>query len=198
MNKRKRSAHCRGLSLVELLIALAVTSLLLTATMVAINASFIAYASAAEQASTQAATRMVIHRLLTLVRTSTAHGPLTAEPGATLNGNTITSDFLVILDPNDQYMRIEYRADDQELWILIDDNGNFTFDEGETAQPLLSGVSNAVFTAVRRLDSQGVWVLDRASTDLTVAPAEDNTLDVESGPSEPVRMIGSTMPRKLD
>ena len=180
------------------MIALAITSVLLTATMVAINASFIAYASAAEQASTQAATRMVMHRLLTLVRTSTAHGPLDVEPGATLEGNLITSDFLVILDPNDQYLRIEYRADDQQLWILIDDNRNFAFDEGETEQPLLSGVTNAVFTAVRRLNEDDVWVLDRASVDLTVVPADDNTLDVESGPAEPVRMIGSTMPRKLD
>ena len=46
--KRSRSA---GLSLVELLVSLAITAMLLTATMVAIDASFQAYAAAAESAT---------------------------------------------------------------------------------------------------------------------------------------------------
>ncbi|MCG8511438.1 MAG: hypothetical protein MI741_19665, partial [Rhodospirillales bacterium] len=65
----------------ELLISLAITAMLLTATMVAIDASFKAYAAAAETASTQTATRMIVNRLLAMVRTSSAHGPLeAAEP----------------------------------------------------------------------------------------------------------------------
>lgn len=65
-----------GFSLVEMLVSLAIVSVLLTATVVALDASFKAYAVAAESASTHTSARLISHRLLTLVRTSTAHGPL--------------------------------------------------------------------------------------------------------------------------
>lgn len=59
-----------------MLVSLAIVSVLLTATVVALDASFKAYAVAAESASTHTSARLISHRLLTLVRTSTAHGPL--------------------------------------------------------------------------------------------------------------------------
>ena len=65
-----------GFSLVEMLVSLAIVSVLLTATVVALDASFKAYAVAAESASTHTSARLISHRLLTIVRTSTAHGPL--------------------------------------------------------------------------------------------------------------------------
>jgi len=86
--QRSRSAHAshavsirgrprhRGLSLIEMLIALAIVAALLGATMVAIDASFYAYASAAGSASTQTTTRLTVHRLLKLIRTSRAHDPV--------------------------------------------------------------------------------------------------------------------------
>ena len=111
-----------GVSLIELLMSLAISAVLLTATMVAIDASFYAYAVAAEEASTQAASRMFTNRLLTLVRTSTAHGPLLESTDATwpvtIVGNRLTSQFIEVLSPDGNVIRIEYRADDQELWFI--------------------------------------------------------------------------------
>ena len=134
-----------------MLLALAITSVLLTATMVAIDASFRAYAAAAQTASTQTTSRMVSHRLLTLVRTSTAHGPLQPDANPTwpvvvsgIDPDTLESGYIELVPPNGQFHRVEYRQADQELWVLVDDNGNFTFDAGETAQPLIGGVTAAV------------------------------------------------------
>ena len=49
--KHPRLRRARGLSIAEMLVSLSITSLLLTATMVAIDASFKAYANAAESAA---------------------------------------------------------------------------------------------------------------------------------------------------
>lgn len=194
----------RGLSLVEMLLALAISAILLTATMVALDVSFKAYADAAEQASTQAATRMVTNRMLTLMRTSTAHGPLqpvnlpitpplTVPLVATLNGNTITSNFIDVLDPNNNIVRVAYDNAQQMLFLILTPPGLPT-----QTQPLLGGVTNAQFSSARRLNDEGLWVLDRGTMDLTVQPDTDTTLAIENGNAPPIRVIGSTKPRKIE
>lgn len=197
--RRKRKPPIRrGLSLVEMLAALAISALLLTATMVALDASFMAYADASEQASTQAATRMISHRLVMLIRTSTAHGPLegdaSATPPVTIQGNTVTSNFIELIDQNDSIVRIEYRVDEQQLWLLTTPAGG-----GATqSNPLIGGVTNCTFTSLRRINDEGLLVLERATMDLTVEPDADATLALENGRKTPVRVIASTMPRRLE
>lgn len=187
-----------------MLISLAISAALLVATMVAVDTSFRAYADAAEQASTQAATRMVANRLLTLIRTSTAHGPLVPDAGAvppvTLNGNIITSNFIELLAPNNDILRIEYRAVDQELWLITTPAGG----GADVPQPVLGGVINAQFIASRRMDNNGAWVLERGTMDLSVLPDDDATLavehrkSIEANQTTPIRVIASTNPRKID
>ena len=73
-----RAARRRaGLSLVEVLVSLAITAALLTAVTLALDASFTAYASAAQSTSAQTGTRMVVHRVQRLIRSGVAQGPLT-------------------------------------------------------------------------------------------------------------------------
>ncbi len=195
---RSQPARRRGVSLVEMLLALAISALLLTATMVALDASFHAYAVAAETATTQASTRLMTHRLLTLIRTSTAHGPLqpdaTSSPPATLSGDTIDSPYIELIDPNDRFIRIEYRPLVQELWAITQPAGGGL----PLAQPILRGVTAANFFCNRRKDADGVWVLARATMDLTVEATGDTTLQLESADLPPIRIIASTKPRKLD
>ncbi len=212
MNRHKhthRTSHiahhtCRGLSLVELLVSLAITSMLLTATMVAIDASFKAYAAAASTASTQSATRMVINRMLTLIRTSTAHGPLLDDPTDNppvlllADGDTIESYYLELFDPAGQHIRVEHRAATQELWLWIDDDGDLLFEVTETQQPIMGGVTQAKFYAHRRFDNDGVLVLERGSIDMTVVTDDDASLALEGANLPPIRAIASTMPRKLE
>jgi hypothetical protein len=180
-----------------MLISLAITAVLLTATMVAIDTSFKSYATAAELAGTQASSRLITHRLIKLVRTSTAHGPLVpdeaANPPVTLDGQTIESSYMELLDPEGQIVRIEYRSDAQELWVIITSGGVVTVE-----QPLLAGVTDARFHALRRKDNQGLWVLERGSVDFTIQPGGDTTLALENGKNAPIRIIASTMPRKLN
>ncbi len=188
-----------------MLISLAITAMLLTATMVAIDASFQAYAAAAETASTQTATRMVINRLLTMVRTSTAHGPLLDDPTDTppvvllADGETIESYYITLLDSNGDLIRIEYRDASHpdtpnELWMTVD-----PFDGGtQIVQPIMGGVTDAKFYTHRRIDDDGVLVLERGMIDLTVEADDDNSLAIEGAELPPIRAIASTMPRKLD
>jgi len=201
----RRARRGSAFSLIELLIALVITSILLTATMVAIDASFQAYAAAAESASTQTTTRLVTHRLLSLVRTSTAHGPLVAEaayvdgegtswPAVTLTDQTITSHYLELIDSKGDLIRIEYRADYEELWVQRTPFGSVT----QPAQPLMGGVKEATFYAKRRFDADGVLVLERASIDLAVEGDDDNSLELEQSSNTRIRVIASTMPRRLD
>ncbi|MCC7191499.1 MAG: prepilin-type N-terminal cleavage/methylation domain-containing protein [Phycisphaeraceae bacterium] len=195
---RLPAASRRGLSLVETLIALAITAMLLTATMVATDASFRAYADSCEQASAQAGTRMITNRLLMLVRTSTAHGPLLPDgahsPPVTLNGNTITSNYLELIDPSGNEITIEYRSASSELWLITIPAGSTTAQE----QPLIGGVTACTFYALRKEDNDGLLVLDRATMDLTVRPGADATLPLENGNVSDIRIIASTKPRKVD
>lgn len=182
----------------ETLLALAISAALLTATMVATNASFRAYADACEQASSQAATRMIANRLLTMIRTSTAHGPLVpdgaATPPITLSGNTISSNYIELIDPNGNDIKVEYRSATQELWMTLNPVGG----GASTVQPLLGGVTAGSFSLLRRQDDTGVWVLDRGTMDITVQPGVDQTLSMENGKAQAIRVIASTMPRKLN
>lgn len=198
LGRRRRAAgRCRGLSLIEVLVTLPIVAMLLTATMVAIDASFKAYGSAAEQAATQAATRMVVHRLLTLIRTSTAHGPLepsAGPPAVTISDDLLTSSYVELIDSKGRLMRVEYRSDVNELWLVhTPANGGAVVE-----QPLISGVESATFHCKRRRDADGLWVLERATLDLTVVPSDDATLEIENGGAPAVRAVASTMPRKLD
>ena len=175
--------------------------MLLTATMVAIDASFQAYAAAAETASKQTATRMVTHRLLTLMRTSTAHGPLEPSsssdwPVTPVNGNPdiLESDYIELIDNDGDFVRVEYRADEQELWVITEPYGT----TNSEAHPLIGGVTDCTFQVRRRVDEHGVLVLERGSVDLQVERDEDNTLALEAGSNTPIHVIASTRPRKLD
>lgn len=193
-NPQHRRRRCLGLSLVEMLISLAITAMLLTATMVAIDASFQAYAAAAESASTQTSTRLVTHRLLSLMRTSTAHGPLLTETDVTLSGTTLTSYYIELLDPDGNLIRLEYDADDEMLYVTVTPYGGSV----ATREPLLGGVTQCEFKLVRRLDDDGVWILERGTIDFTVQPDDDTSLAIEGDAAEPMRVIASTMPRKLE
>jgi prepilin-type N-terminal cleavage/methylation domain-containing protein len=189
----------RGLSLIEVMISLAITSALLTATMVALDASFMAYSSASEEASAQAAGRMVMHRLTALVRTSTAHGPMfadaTATPPVTLDADNVTleASFIELVDPKGVIVRIEHRAASDELWYVRNPGM-----AGETAQPIMGGVTDATFTLRRRRNDVGLWVLERGTVDVSIMPDPDNTLSLENETRSAIRLIASTMPRRLE
>ncbi|MEO0515186.1 MAG: prepilin-type N-terminal cleavage/methylation domain-containing protein [Planctomycetota bacterium] len=198
-NQKSRLRRARGLSLIEMLVALAISAALLTATMVAIDASFKSYAIAAESASTQTSTRMVINRVLTMVRTNEAHGPLRvadANPGetVTVDGDIITSSYLELIDGNRDTLTISYDATNNMLMLTREPFSGAT----PTTQPIIGGVTECTFKLARRLTNDGVLVLERGSIDFTVEADDDASLDIEVGDVPPVRVIASTKPRRLN
>ena len=191
----RRRARSRGITLMEVLIALPIIAMLLAATAVAIDASFRAYGSAAEDATTQAATRMVVHRLLGLVRTSTAHGPLEVDPPHVVHEDGLLhSTFIELIDPQDNHIRLEYRPESEELWLI-----RSAWDADDSVeQPILGGVTDARFSSKPRRLRNGTLVLERATMDLTVEADPDATLPIESETRIPFRVFASTAPRKLE
>lgn len=198
----------------ELLIALAIISSLLTATGVAIDVSFRAYAIATQSASTQSSSRLLTNRLLTNIRNAISHVPLdvTAQDqadGAVLVTDTlIESPFIGFIDRNGDTVRLTYfdantpvpsgpDADStpgpNELWMRREPASGATIIE----QPVLKGVTQCNFSMQRGRDGDGIFVLRRATFDFTVEAGDDSTLQLEAGNVPPVRVIASTMPRRL-
>jgi len=69
---RSRRRGLRAFSLVELMVALAISAILLTASLVALDGSFRAYQRTTEEASTHTVARLAMHRLLATIRTGEA------------------------------------------------------------------------------------------------------------------------------
>ena len=184
---RARTRARRGFNLVEVLIALAITSSLMAATLVALDASFRAYQSTTEEVSTQSIGRIVMHRVLTLVRTGTEFGPFPADPRVT----RIRSDFIEFRTQSDQVVTIRWDRANEVLLYEID---------GEAPVELLDGVVGTV-------DESGALIepftlefeqgrrLYRATVDLTVAPDDVIQLDLEGDQDDTIRLVGSAMPR---
>mgnify|MGYP003576230762 FL=1 len=191
----------RGFNLVELLIALAIVSALLTATMVALNASFMAYQATTEVASTHTIGRLTMHRMLSLIRTGDDFGPFPTSPLQ----NTVTSDFIEFMTPNDEVLTLLWKetADvangypvGNALYVITTEGGV------DTAYVLLEGVvaqydddtpPNRIkpFT----LEFEKGRKLYRATIDLTVKPDDNMSVMLDGTNEQIIRLVASAMPR---
>lgn len=187
MSRNGRLKH-RGFSIPELLIAMTISTVLLLATMMALSASFRAFQKTTRAASTGVSSRVVLERIQTLIRTGVDFGPLPADPLTT----TISSDSLEISIGDGSWITLEWDASSQTLF----------WQDGGGSWPLLQGVSQLVaegeepvspFTLEFR---EGRW-LERAVIDLVVEEDEQQQLQIEGDRNEPVRLIGSAMPRVM-
>lgn len=194
----------RGFSLVEMLIALAITASLLTAMLVALDFSFKRYQSTSESASMHVVGRLVTHRILAQVRTGTTFGPSPADVLDPLQNPVITDNIEFITEADraaglNRVTRFEYRpeadpADPGVLWYVLinaDVDPPVLLEE----RPLLSGVRSATFTL--DFDEEN-WLLNRAELDITLDP--DPELAANSSVAEmpdSVRLVASATPRQL-
>jgi len=200
-----RATTRRAFSLIEVLVALAITGTLLTATLAALDASFRSYKVTTEGASTNVVSRMVMHRMMSMIRTGTQFGPYPLDP-LDLNTNPVTSDFIEFQSREDidaatyQVVRVERREQPDarrgpfELWyVQTDYSGGVAISTEE--RPLLSGVLEAVFTLEYDVGPR----LARATVDLTVRP--NDSLGPTFGgdlEAECIRLVSSVGPRKLE
>jgi prepilin-type N-terminal cleavage/methylation domain-containing protein len=187
-NRPNRRAR-RGFSLIEMLVALGICSALLTATLVSLHASFRAYQSTTEQASTHVIGRVVMHRVMALVRNGIGFGPLPDDPRET----DIATDEMTFMDDLDREITLRLDRQNSILFMQVD-NG--------TEQVLLEGVQGPRDTdgsplGAFQLEYENGSKLVKASFDLTVQADDNAQIAIEGNDVVPIRLVGSTAPRRL-
>jgi hypothetical protein len=177
-----------------MLIALAICAVLLTATLVALDASFRAYQRTTEVASTHTIARLALHRMLTLIRTGVEFGPFPIDPRDTL----VTSDYIEFRTANGQVMVLEWIESDETLeMVILDADGDET-----TRQVLLGGVPAQYDSEGERikpfaLEYESGRKLYRATIDLTITPDSTQHLQIEGTNTDVIRLVASAMPRMV-
>jgi hypothetical protein len=177
---------------VELLIALAITAALLTAVMTALDASFMAYQSTTEVASTHTISRLTMSRMLTLIRTGipTEFRPLPANPLT----DVVESDFIDIGLPDGDVLSLEWDEDEEALYVMInqDPTQRHLLLEGVIAQfDDTTGDQISPFT----LEYERGRSLFRATIDLAVVPDDNMDVQLDGNSTETIRLVASAMPR---
>ncbi|MEO1582949.1 MAG: prepilin-type N-terminal cleavage/methylation domain-containing protein [Planctomycetota bacterium] len=196
-----------GFSIIELLLALAIVSIVLTSALVALDASFRSYKATTDSASTHVVSRLLIHRITAMIRTGTEFGPFPQDV-LDPSQNPLESNFIEFLSDEDpdtgarEITRIEFREplegqDFGTLWFQL-----FRFDgagnpDGDTEEHLLlPNVEQGLFTLTYDVGPR----LERATVDLLIRPNDDlDALSVEERvDTEPIRLVGSATPRRLE
>lgn len=194
----------RGFSMVELLVALTITATLLTATMAALDASYKSYQVTTEGASTNVISRMVMHRVMSMIRTGSDFGPY-PEDVLDTEQNPLTTNFIEFERSFDEstgvqrLVRLERRAQDDpargpfELWYIetVMTNGAQT---SQDSFPLLTGVREIMFTLEYDVGPR----LRRATVDLTVSPNDYQDASFKAGmEGATIRLVSSVAPRRM-
>lgn len=195
----------RGFSLIEMLIALSICAMLLTATLGALDASWRSYRITTESASTHVVSRIVISRLLALVRTGSRFGPYPADV-LDPNQNPVPNNHMIEFLSEDDRLngtntitRIERRAvtgspGNYELWY-VRLNADVTPAAIIDQRPMLRGVREALFI----LEYDPGPRLKRATIDLTVQPDDDPDMKVNIGAETPaIRLVASAVPKQIN
>lgn len=194
----------RAFSVVEMLIALTISSLLLTACLVALDSSFKSYEATTESASTHVVSRLVMHRMLGMIRQGTEFGPY---PLGVLVPTRVDSDYIefVSLEDEDngirQVTRLSKAADTANSGMFVLNYQRQDFTNGTMTNqfnyPLVRNLKDAKFTLEYDIGPR----LLRATIDMTIKPddAGNNPTAIAGGLSaEVLRLVASTSPRRLD
>lgn len=106
--------HCRGLSLVEVLIALSISALLLVATGTAFDAAFTSYKSNQDMANVSVAARNALHQMVSTIRSA-----YNADPDD-------DPDYAIyIIDEADEYLQCAFvDALDRDIIYRYNDDTN--------------------------------------------------------------------------
>ncbi len=199
--KRMRT-RAGGFSIVELLVALTICAMLLTAMLSALDAAWRSYKHTTESASTHVVSRIVMHRLLAMIRTGSDFTPYPADTSDPAQNPLATNTMAFVteadrLAENGRITRIERRADATqpgsfELWLVYLD-GTVTPPAITEQYPLLRDVREAVFV----LEFEPGPKLRRATVDLTIKPNDFSDmrtgLDIET---PVIRLVASAGPRE--
>lgn len=193
----------RGFSMVEMLVAMTISAMLLTAMLTALDAAWRSYKMTTESASTHIVSRIVVHRVLAMIRTGSEFGPYPAD-FLDPTQNPITSTFMEFVSEddriagNDYVTRISRRntavVGEYEIWYeRLDVSATPVAVVME--RPLLRNVKEATFI----LEYEPGPRLLRATIDLTIVPNDDDDMRTGVNFDTPViRLVASASPRQLE
>jgi hypothetical protein len=202
--RRRAAAARRAFSMVELMIAFTISTLMLAACLVALDSTFKSYEHTTESASTHVVSRLVMTRVMAMIRQGEEFGPY---PMGVLVPTSVESTYMEFVSLNDaatgerQVTRIEKVADPNQSgsfmlsykrWDYLNGTQIASFDF-----PLIKNLKEARFT----LEYDVGPTLRRATVDLTVQPEDvrTNATAIAQDLHVPVlRLIASTSPRRLD
>jgi prepilin-type N-terminal cleavage/methylation domain-containing protein len=197
MTRQHRSLHRRrGVGLVEMLVALAISAALLTSVAVALDASFKAYAANQQHAQLMQRARLAMNRIITCIRSTDTHAPTSDEAFNEFRTGHVVEDTgieMMLDDVNGiSFQQVESRL---EMTPFTMSGGMQTYG---TARTLLEGVGeNDFFVRFQPLEGSSTLKLKRASIKLTVRTSSGQNLRGEEPNSdESVTLSTSIMPRK--
>ncbi len=189
--RRHAGTMRRGFNLVEMLIALGITAALLAATMVALDASFMAYQRTTEVASTHTIGRLVLLRMLTLIRTGQDFGPFPINP----QDSIVESDSIEFLTTNGEVLELRWVPNEEALYIIRDPAGlnqwNLLLEGVHQTDPDNPGVPIPPFTLEYELGRK----LHRATIDLAIRPDDNMSVTLDGNNQDDIRLVATAMPR---
>lgn len=199
---RQPKGSRRAFSLVEVLIALTITSTLLTATMAALDASFKSYKITSEGASTQVVSRIVMQRLTAMIRTGESFGPYPVNPITTPEIQSNWIEFVSFRDPStgtERVTRLERRDGAEgsgpfELWYVVTTFVNGA-EESTNQAPLLTNLNNVSFDMEYDVGPR----LRRVTIDLIIQPDDLQDAGIGADLDAPtIRLVASAAPRSFE
>lgn len=198
-NRKSIRRARRGFSLVEMLIALGISAALLTATLFALQTSFFAYQVTADQASTHAVGRLVVHRMMAMIRAGQDFRPFPED----IRDQFVSSDYIEFYHPDTgQVITISWDRNSGQLLYSIDGGYGTVLLEGVVARTDADGFVINPFL----LEWEPGRRVYRVTIDLMVIPDDsistsaDNYVRENSDGSgtnttRPIRLVASAMPR---
>jgi prepilin-type N-terminal cleavage/methylation domain-containing protein len=189
----KLSVQRRGVGLIELLLALAISALLLTATAVAVDASFKAYANNQEESSLLQQARMALNKVVTSIRTSDTHAP---------TNPTLLVDF-----------REGLKVTGTAIGMLQEDGTDIVYRHDAVKKQLIADVNGKSFIAARGVEAFAVTMepmrsqealrtgggydlLRRANILITIRTTSETAQSSETTGKHPVTLSVSVTPRR--
>lgn len=192
----------RAFSIAEMLIALAITATLLTATLAALDTSFKSYKVTNESASTNVVARIVMQRVTAMIRVGDEFGPYPVNPITTPIIESDRIEFVSYREPSTNTERVtslQRRPGTGEdgpwqLWYVETTYVNGIYSSQDEA-PLLTGLTELTFTLEYDVGPR----LHRATIDMVIKPDDLQDAAVAADLETPtIRLIASASPRRLD
>ncbi len=178
----------RGFSLVEVLIALAITVVLMIATMLALRASFESYRRSAARVSSNVSGRLVVERVQMMIRGGIDFGPVPASP----TESVVESNELSIQSADGTWTTLRWDEPTETL----------RWEQGSDSWPLIEGASQLVggggdpVSPFRMQFRDGRW-LTHATIDLVIDGQGVSTTELDLVELPEMRFVGSAMPRRV-